>query len=428
MPKVDRKHFVVLLLLFVRLGNNQCFANEPNPVAMLADFLKFPESKLDDIADQAFATMPLTKDQTKDALRLLVSAHADQIRNTRMQEHEARRLTIDQWVMPYHVETFGDRPDKGHSLYISMHGGGGTHKRVNDGQWENQKRLYRVDEGIYVAPRAPTDTWNLWHQEHIDLFFTRLIENIIVFEAINPDRIYITGYSAGGDGVFQLAPRMADRFAAAAMMAGHPNETQALGLRNLPFTIHMGERDSAYNRNVLAGQWKEKLAELEKKDPKGYKHWVEIHKGKGHWVDRQDVAGVKWMAQFERNLVPERVVWLQDDVLHHRFYWLEVAPQHSGERQLVTMSREGSLFTIDHADPKELTILLRDDMTDLDKPIAINYHGKPLFNGAVNRTIGSMVATLLDRGDPSAVFPARVTVIIPSQTTHTRSVSTSKRE
>ena len=35
-----------------------------------------------------------------------------------------------------------------------MHGGGGAPKRVNDSQWENQKRLYKLDEGLYVSPRA----------------------------------------------------------------------------------------------------------------------------------------------------------------------------------------------------------------------------------------------------------------------------------
>ncbi|MFM8642358.1 MAG: polyhydroxyalkanoate depolymerase, partial [Phycisphaerales bacterium] len=106
---------------------------------------------------------------------------------------------------------------------------------VNDAQWENQKRLYSPPEGVYVAPRAPTNEWNLWHQGHVDALFDRLIENLVMCERVDPDRIYLMGYSAGGDGVYQLAPRMADRFAAAAMMAGHPNEAVPDGLRNLPF-------------------------------------------------------------------------------------------------------------------------------------------------------------------------------------------------
>jgi predicted peptidase len=64
--------------------------------------------------------------------------------------------------------------------------------------------------------------------------------------------IYLLGYSAGGDGVYQLAPRMADRFAAASMMAGHPNDSTPAGLRNLPFALFMGGDDAAHNRNGVA--------------------------------------------------------------------------------------------------------------------------------------------------------------------------------
>ena len=86
---------------------------------------------------------------------------------------------------------------------------------------------------VFLTPRSPTNTWNMWHQDHIDLFFNRLIQNMIAFYDVNPNRIYLMGYSAGGDGVYQLAPRMADRFAAAAMMAGHPNDASPLNLRNI---------------------------------------------------------------------------------------------------------------------------------------------------------------------------------------------------
>ena len=103
-------------------------------------------------------------------------------------------------------------------------------------------------------------------QPRIDTFFDRIIADCVLFENVNPDRVYLMGYSAGGDGVYQLAPRMADRFAAAAMMAGHPNETSPLGLRNLPFTLHMGGDDGAYNRNQVAADWKLKLEELQQAD------------------------------------------------------------------------------------------------------------------------------------------------------------------
>ena len=89
-------------------------------------------------------------------------------------------------VRKFSFKTFGERPRGGHSLWISLHGGGGAPKRVNDQQWENQKKLYTLEEGIYLAPRAPTDTWTLWHQPHMDRLLSRLIEDLIVLEGVNP--------------------------------------------------------------------------------------------------------------------------------------------------------------------------------------------------------------------------------------------------
>jgi poly(3-hydroxybutyrate) depolymerase len=38
--------------------------------------------------------------------------------------------------------------------------------------------------------------------------YDRLIENMIIFEDIDPNRVYFLGYSCGGDGVYQIAPRI----------------------------------------------------------------------------------------------------------------------------------------------------------------------------------------------------------------------------
>ena len=299
--------------------------------------------------------------------------------------------------------------------YISLHGGGGAPPHVNDRQWENQKRLYRIDEGVYLAPRAPTNTWNLWHQEHIDGLLSRLIENLIVFEDVNPNRIYLLGYSAGGDGVYQLAPRMADRFAAAAMMAGHPNEASPLGLRNLPFTIHVGADDSGYGRNRVARQWKEKLNALQTADPGGYVHWVKLHDGKGHWMDREDAEALRWMSTYTRNPLPNRVVWRQDDVTHSRFYWLGVASdeQHRGSEIRATL--EGQRIELEAIGVHQVLVRLNDRMLDLNNKITIVSDDVVLHHGTARRTIGTLARTLKDRGDATSIFSAEIAVAMPSE-------------
>ncbi|MDG1898618.1 MAG: alpha/beta fold hydrolase, partial [Phycisphaerales bacterium] len=352
---------------------------------------------------------PLTREQAQEESKRLRSEHEERIRRTRRAEHDARVLKIDGHEMPFWYTTYGDAPEGERSLYISMHGGGGAPAEVNDQQWDNQKKLYTPEEGVYLAPRAPTNTWNLWHQGHIDAFYDRLIENMIVFEGVDPNRVYLMGYSAGGDGVYQLAPRMADRFAAAAMMAGHPNETKADGLRNLPFTLHMGGEDAAYDRNNIARQWKKRLADLHGMDPGGYTHHVEIHEGKGHWMEREDAVAVPWMAEHDRNLRPQVLVWLQDDVVHDRFYWLAV--DEPVARRKVVVVLDGQTIRIHTAGGAgRLKFRLDDTMLDLDRDVVVEMAGKELFRGQVPRTVETMRRTLAERGDPDGIFTAELVV------------------
>ncbi len=318
---------------------------------------------------------------------------------------DARVLELGELRMPFDFEIFGEVPQSGHSLFISMHGGGGAPKKVNDQQWENQKRLYQLTEGIYLAPRAPTDTWNLWHQSHIDVFFDRLIQDMVLAEGVNPDRVYLTGYSAGGDGVYQLAPRMADRFAAAGMMAGHPNETLPDGLRNLPFALHVGGEDAAYDRNRIAADWKLKLAELAAADPGGYVNQCEVHAGKGHWMDREEAPALEWMAEHSRSLRSKRIVWIQDDVLHSRFYWLRNSKPKPRER--IVVERRGQLIEVLEAPGScQLELLLDDFICNLDEEIVVLQGRTELYRGKVRRTSAALTQTLAERGDPRAMFCA----------------------
>lgn len=383
---------------------------ELSPVRQLKQYLSQPVEKRGNITEQDFCSQPLSKTEAKLASEMLWKDHVAMIRKQRQAEMEAGRIVEGKLSMPFVYRTFGKKPKDGRSLYISMHGGGGAPPQVNDQQWENQKRLYTIPEGIYAVPRAPTDTWNLWHQGHIDGMFARMIENLIVFEDVNPDRVYLMGYSAGGDGVYQLAPRMADRFAAAAMMAGHPNETSPLGLRNIAFTLHMGGKDAAYKRNQIAEQWKQKLADLRKEDPEGYEHLVQIYPDKGHWMDRQDASAIPWMAKHQRNRYPKRIVWKQDDVKHTRFYWLAADTDDISGRPLVTVERDGQAINVEQSDLDRLKVRLCDDMLDLDQAVEITWKGEKLASQSPARTIGTLAKTLKERGEKEGMFSAEIEI------------------
>lgn len=379
-------------------------------VEQLADFLKLDRQTRPNIEDQPFARVALTREATEQAANLLADEHREWIRHSRAEEIEGRLIKDGELEMPFFYEVFGDKPARGRSLFISMHGGGNAPSRVNDRQWENQKHLYKLEEGVYLAPRAPTNTWNLWHEAHIDRMFDRLIEDMIVFEEVDPNRVYILGYSAGGDGVFQLAPRIADRLAAASMMAGHPNETSPLGLRNIGFTLHMGGDDAAYNRNQVAAEWETKLAELRKADPCGYEHLVKIHQGKGHWMDGEDAEAIPWMAKFTRNPFPKRVVWKQDDVTHNRFYWLALGDDQPKASDEIMAYIEGQNIYIETNGVCEVQLRLNDALLNLDEPVNVYFRQHKVSGEIMPRSIATLAKTLAERGDPKSMYSSELEV------------------
>ena len=326
----------------------------------------------------------------------------------RKKEMDSRVITVNGVKMKFELKFYGKKPKEGWSLYFSLHGGGQTEPAVNEKQWVRHQTLYDVGQGIVFIPRSPTNTWNMWHQDHIDPLFNRIIQNMIMLYEVDPNKVYLMGYSAGGDGVYQLAPRMADRFAAAAMMAGHPNETSPLGLRNLPFTIHMGENDTPYNRNKVAAEWKGKLKELKDKDSEGYPHLVKIHRNKGHWMELLDTVAISWMNKYERNPYPKKVVWKQDDVTHNRFYWLRV--ENPTERSLIVARINGQLITIENASVSYFTILLNDYLLDMDKSVTVKYGGEELFNGIVMRQSSTILETVTEYGDPKSVYYGEIPI------------------
>ena len=353
----------------------------------------------------------LTKSEATRAAVLIADDYLGRIGEERHGEIARQAITNSGLTLRWQSKTFGDAPPGGHSLWISMHGGGGAPPEVNNQQWTNQVGLYKPVEGIYVAPRAPTDTWDLWHQQHIDPMFQRLIEDYIVAGGINPNKVYLMGYSAGGDGVWQLAPRMADRFAAAAMMAGHPNSASLLGLRNLPFAVFVGGNDSAYGRNKVVAERAADLDRLEQLDPGGYIHMSRVYEGLGHWMNRKDAEALPWMAKFERNPWPKKIVWFQGDVLHDRFYWLQIPNGIDVKKgQKITASVEGQTVALDGDVPASMILELSDLLIDLELPISVTINRKAVFSGLVKRQASAIVASLQERPDPSATATAVLTV------------------
>ena len=328
-------------------------------------------------------------------------------------------LRLDSLVMPLHWEIIGDEPADGRALFISLHGGGGAPKAVNDSQWQNQWLLYHPDHSVYLCPRAPVDAWNMHFQTGFDEFYRRIIQLSVACINVNPNKVYIMGYSAGVDGVWRLAPRMADSWAAALMMAGHPGDVSLLNLRNTPFMIWCGELDAAYDRNKRCQERISEMDSLHRVDSQGYNFEGHLVKGKGHWMDLEDAAALTWMSQYQRNPYPERIVWRQEEELHQHFYWLTAPTEELARGKEVRIElakakdgKPNNTIVITYCDYSQLTLSLNDKLINLDKAIKVLYRGKTVFKGKVKRSAATLKHTLYERNDSEYMFPAQIHVVL----------------
>ena len=373
------------------------------------EWLKAPQGNL---ADQRFATKKLTKSDCDEAACIIDSLWLKESARELGPQWQRMTITHDSIKLACACRVFGAAPKDGRSLYISMHGGGHCPKEVNDEQWMNQIYLYEPAEGVYIAPRAPWNTSDLWHRKGLDELLEDVIRACVVFEGVNPNKVYLLGYSAGGDGVWRLAPRMADKWAAASMMAGHPGEASQVNLINTPFMIWMGENDHYYDRNILAKEKSLVMDSLSAAHPDKYPHSNNIIEGKGHWMDRVDTAAIGWMAQYRRNPYPKQIVWRQEFVTREHFYWLTAPADEVEQGKTVIANIEGNVINIEQCDYSKLTIYLNDHLADLDKKITIRYKGKKIARVKPRRTIANLHRSLNLRGDRSYAFPCIVDVEI----------------
>lgn len=339
----------------------------------------------------------------------------------RKKEVEEQQMAFGEVVMKYGIQIIGEPDENGYPLYIAFHGGGqGDTPDVNNQQWEIMGIYYAraVKQGIYINPRGVRDTWDTHANPESFPLYDRLIQNMIAFYGADPNRVYICGFSAGGDGVYLVGPPMADRFAAVSMSAGHHNYNSVLNLYNTPIRLQVGMNDFAYSRNTVTVEYMNLLSQLSEVYGGGYVHDGYVHKDKGHnfrdWSDEeQEVLAdpnkwiqdgcmdskmantnvIDFLKQYTRNPLPSKVVWDLDKRPEERdvesFYWVRVpkkaakgmptqnpdvkVPRTESQRMIVAhVEKEYNRIVVEkNTTGKSFEVLLNEEMLDVTKPIEV---------------------------------------------------------
>jgi hypothetical protein len=123
-------------------------------------------------------------------------------------------------------------------------------------------------------------------------------------------------------------------------------------------------------------------------------------------------VALPWMKKYNRNPIPEKVIWVQDNRRHSSFYWLGTPKDFIVEKGKITAEYQKSTNEIHIKDnySERLLLYVNDDMLDLDQPITVKQHGKIVYQDLVNRTVQNIYSSLSEKGDINLSFPSVILV------------------
>ncbi len=199
------------------------------------------------------------------------------------------------WSAPINPE-----PGKTYPLVLFLHGSGergsDNTAQLRHGVMPILKAAENLGQPCFlIAPQCPEDRW--WSpidpegkrlsaagrpNEMLDPIIA-LINDTLSKYPVDPDRLYVTGISMGGFGVWDLLGRMPGKIAAAVPICGGGDPSLAARFKDVPIHAFHGELDSA----VPVAATREMIAALEKA---GGKPKVTIYPGVDHvcWVQVYD--------------------------------------------------------------------------------------------------------------------------------------------
>ena len=136
---------------------------------------------------------------------------------------------------------YGASGDQRWPLLIFLHGAGERGSDLDLVKIHGPPKIAADRPGVpfvTVSPQLPAGSPG-WDVATLDAMLDTLVERL----RVDPDRIYLTGLSMGGHGVFKWAAARPDRFAAIAPVCGRGDTATACRIKDLPAWAFHGDSD-----------------------------------------------------------------------------------------------------------------------------------------------------------------------------------------
>jgi predicted esterase len=292
----------------------------------------------------------------------------------------------------------------------------------------------RGENQIYIHPHgfAGSEWWHAHQVENI----LRLVETVKRRYNVDESRIYLTGISDGGTGVYYMAmknPTVWSSFLplnGSIKVLGNPSvradgEMFAGNLVNRPFYIANGEKDHLYPAADVASH-------VEAFTRLGLS-LVFRRQNAGHdtsWWPFERSQFENFVKQKPREAHPARVSWQTERVdRFNRADWLVIDRLGMGTKDTdfepldifdhrrpsgrVDIVRDGNTFTAETRGTREFTILLSPDAVDFVRPVSVRVNGQGVFDAIVTRDAAVLLKWAARDNDRTRLYGAELKIAVP---------------
>ena len=338
-------------------------------------------------------------------------------------------------------------PSRSWPLRVSLHGGvGRAAPGPNDPPARSLNNRTPSTGELVLHPRAwaGSEWWTTSQAENI----ARLVDRIKHDYNVDESRIYVTGISDGGTGVYFFAMRAATLWAACMPLNGHPlvlanpdsgadGEFFASNLVNCPLHVVNGGRDPLYPAASVAP-----LMTMFKRG--GVAVDFQVYPDAGHdvsWWPEERSKFEAFLAAHRRVAHPERISWeTERPDRSNRFRWLVIdrLGQRASDRPLpdvnrfeagngremplfarsrqsgrVDVTRKGNTFEADTRGVASFTLLLSPDVVDFSSPVRVLVNGRIVHEAKVEKSPRTLVAWAARDDDRTMLYGAELKVTVP---------------
>lgn len=248
-------------------------------------------------------------------------------------------------------------------------------------------------------------------EEYTGAVFDAFFRDLTSRFAVDLDRVMVAGLSQTGFWAWELGHQRADRFAGIAPMSA-VSVQQARYLENFlglsVFVLH-GDVDGV----CPVAQPRATCKELERLGVRT--RYVEVA-GAGHdvavWARLNE--GLVWIGEKPRERYPKRVAKALQTTAQPWCYWVrvdELEKEGSGEAAgtvagSVVGEVEDQTVRITSKGVKKVSVALAREMLDLSRVVIVEWNGKRVFEGRVERSFVKCVEVAIEKVDWSATFEA----------------------